>query len=150
MSRGQSTQFSIRANPTLHYTFQKSCEILPLLMDRASKFNQSLLSDGTTSFKFQINESASAHGGLGLVTTENISVAQDIIYKKQMLVVADNNHLKSTCDSCFLWLGSEIGKDGRIRAARDDKPSLDRCGGCKVVRYCSRVSYMRYYSLPHK
>jgi hypothetical protein len=118
-------------------------------MDRASKLNQSLR-DSTTSFKFQINESASAHGGLGLVTTENIPVAQDVICKKQMLVVADSNHLKSTCDNCFLWLGSEIRKDGRIRAAGDAEPSLDKCSRCKVVRYCSKVSYMRHYPLPHK
>ena len=119
-------------------------------MDRASKLNQSLLSDGTTSFKLQINESAAAHGGLGLVTTKNILVAQDIICKKQMLVVADSNHLNSTCDNCFLWLGSEIGKNGCIRAAGDAEPSLDRCRGCKVVRYCSKVSFMRYYFLCYK
>lgn len=118
-------------------------------MDRASKLNQSLLSDGTTSFKFQINEPASPHGGLGLVTTEDIPVAQDIICNKEMLVVADSNHLKSTCDNCFLWLGSEIGKDGRIRAAGDAEPRLDKCRGCKAVRYCSKVSFIRYHPLPY-
>jgi hypothetical protein len=35
---------------------------------------------------------ASACGGLGLVATENISAAEDVFSKKQMLVVADDSH----------------------------------------------------------
>lgn len=108
-------------------------------MDRASKPNQSL-SDSTTSVKLQINESASAYGGLGLVATENISAAADIVCKKQKLVLADDNQLKTTCGNYFMWLGSEIDANDRIRAAGDAEPTLDKCSGCKVVRYCSKES----------
>jgi RNase P subunit RPR2 len=109
-------------------------------MDRASKLNQSLLSNNTTTVKLQIKESASIYGGLGLVAIGNISAAEDIFFKKQMLIVADDNHLKTTCDNCFMWLGGEIGANGRLRAARDAETVLKRCNSCKVVRYCSKVS----------
>ena len=113
---------------------------------RASKLNQSLLSNSTTPVKLQINESASAYGGLGLVATENISAAEDILSKKQILVVADNNHFETTCNSCFMWLGSEIGTNDCIRAAGDTEPALKKCIDYKVVKYCSIVSYIHCFT----
>jgi hypothetical protein len=109
-------------------------------MDRASKLNQSLLSNSTNTVKLQVKESASVYGGLGLVAIENISAAEDILFKKQMLAVADDNHLKTTCDNCFLWVGSEIGANGCIRAAGYAETVFKKCSSCKVVWYCSRVS----------
>jgi hypothetical protein len=118
-----------------------------LMMDRTSKFNHLLFNGSTTAIKFQINEPPSIDGGLGLVAIENIAAAEDVFSMKQMLVVADDNHSKTTCDNCFLWIGSEIGANGRFRAAGDADVFMRKCNGCKVVRYCSKVTYIHGQSL---
>lgn len=79
----------------------------------------------------------------------SISAAQDILFQEQSLASADDKHLKTTYDNCLIWLGNEIKANERIRAAEDALPVLDRCSSCKVVRYCSRVSYSSCNPLKH-
>ncbi len=49
---------------------------------------------------------------------------------------SDKERMSDTCDNCLRWAGS------MLRQVIDSipAPSLSSCGGCKVVRYCSRVS----------
>ncbi|KAF4626186.1 hypothetical protein G7Y89_g11979 [Cudoniella acicularis] len=136
--------------PLLAHAFQEGPRLRRiLLMDRTSKLNQSL-SDNTNPIKLEIKELTTSHGGLGLITEENISTAEDIIYKKPMLLIADDNHLKTTCDNCFQWLGSEIDTNNPFTTAQQSKPTLLKCGGCKVVWYCSKSCQQKAWKHHHK
>jgi hypothetical protein len=55
-----------------------------------------------------------------------------------MVMAATYNHLQNICDNCFMFLASDIGPHGRIRAAGDRKESMQKCSGCKVVWYVQK------------
>ena len=105
-----------------------------------ASYQQRLRSDGTEiRFEFRIGPSSCQEAGLGLLAVDSIPAARDVICKQQFLVVADNNHLPSTCDYCFMWLGSSFTRDNRMKSAGDPEPVLKRCGGCRAVWYCAYV-----------
>src|SRR4051794_28534068 len=107
-------------------------------MDRTRFLNSALLPEGQYPFKLRIMQTALSDVDLGLSTTEPIPAAQDIFSKTLMMSAADGNHLETTCDYCFVWLGSGLTAAGRFKTT-EDTPVLRRCLGCMTVRYCSKV-----------
>lgn len=94
-------------------------------------------------FHLEIKPSEVPEKGFGLVTIKAVPAAEDIFAKEQLLCVAYNEHFDSTCDNCFLWLGSSINAQGLIHAPGDSIPTLKRCSGCKIVKYCEKVCRYR-------
>ena len=67
--------------------------------------------------------------GNGLFATENIKVGEDVMHAKSPFVaVLDKPRLDDTCSGCF----------GRRQMEGD--AFLKACTGCRVVKYCDRVS----------
>jgi hypothetical protein len=77
--------------------------------------------------------------GLGIVSMAHIGQGEDIFWKEQFCVVSDN-HLPITCDNCLQWMGSSIDANGRMCGIGGSGLKVKSCAGCKVVRYCSKVS----------
>lgn len=109
-------------------------------------YSDIIFAKALTSFKFDIVPSRIATGGFGLAAAAVIPAAEDIFRKDQLLTIPDKNHLVSTCDHCFRWLGDSINVQGRMYDATNNPAVLKRCSGCRKVRYCSGVSYLNYAS----
>lgn len=68
--------------------------------------------------------------GNGLFATKDINVGEDVLKTNRPFVaVLDTPKLEDTCSGCF-------GKKQFFDGAKPPKA----CTGCKVVRYCDRVS----------
>ena len=109
--------------------------------------DQSLLDGVGNRARLKLEKSTLAPGGLGLVAAVAIPESDDVFFKPQLLNVADNNHLPSTCDCCFMWLGDSVNLQTRKINAEGVWPTLKKCSGCGTVYYCSKVSDYRA-SLP--
>ena len=105
--------------------------------------DQSLLDGVDNRARLKVEKSTLAPGGLGLTAAVAISELDDVFFKPQLVHIADDNHLDSTCDGCFMWLGDSI--NFQTCTIKVDKvwPTLKKCIGCGVVRYCSKVSDYR-------
>ena len=67
--------------------------------------------------------------GNGLFATDDIKIGEDVIHAKVPFVaVLDTPRLEDTCAGCFGKKQLETG--GGLKA----------CTGCRVVKYCDRVS----------
>ena len=75
--------------------------------------------------------------GRGLFTTQAIEAGELVFLVDRPLVCMPSNpHLDETCYQCFMWLPSNTPRP------EDDARRLQSCMGCKVVKYCSKVSEM--------
>lgn len=75
--------------------------------------------------------------GNGLFATADIQVGADVVHAKVPFVaVLDTPRLGDTCSGCFGKKQMETGAD------------LKACTGCRVVKYCDRVSPRFYSDLP--
>ena len=73
--------------------------------------------------------------GRGLFTSHAIEAGELVfLLDRPLLCVPSNRHLDETCYHCFLWLPQNTPK------FEDDTRRLQGCMGCKVVKYCSKVS----------
>ena len=104
---------------------------------------QSLLDGDEIRARLKIGNSSLALGGLGLIAAVAISELDDVFFKPMLLHVADNNHFDSTCDGCSMWLGDSVNLQTRTINVEGVWPTLKKCNGCEVVRYCSKVSDYR-------
>lgn len=67
--------------------------------------------------------------GNGLFATTDIKVGEDVVHAKVPFVaVLDTPRLDDTCSACFGKRQMEAGTE------------LKACTGCRVVKYCDRVS----------
>jgi hypothetical protein len=67
--------------------------------------------------------------GNGLFATSDIKVGEDVLHAKVPFVaVLDTSRLEDTCSGCF-------GK-----RQMENSAELKACTGCRVVKYCDRVS----------
>lgn len=67
--------------------------------------------------------------GNGLFATSDIKVGEDVMHAKVPFVaVLDTSRLEDTCSGCF-------GK-----RQMENSAELKACTGCRVVKYCDRVS----------
>lgn len=105
--------------------------------------DQSLLDGVDDRARLKIERSSLALGGLGLSAAVAIPEFDDVFFKPQLLQVADNSHLHSTCDGCFTWLGDSVNFQTRKINVEGVWPTLKKCSGCETVRYCSKVSSHR-------
>ena len=72
---------------------------------------------------------ASEGMGNGLFATSDIKVGEDVLHAKVPFVaVLDTARLDDTCSGCFGKRQMDIGAE------------LKACTGCRVVKYCDRVS----------
>ena len=105
--------------------------------------DQSLLDGVDNRARLKVEKSTLALGFLGLTATMAMSELDDVFFKPQLLHLADNNHLDSTCDGCFMWLGDSVNLRTCTINVEGVWPTLKKCTGCGVVRYCSKVSDCR-------
>ena len=69
--------------------------------------------------------------GNGLFATEAVEVGEDVVHAKiPFVAVLDSPRLDDTCSGCF----------GRRQMEGDTE--LKACTGCRVVKYCDRVSLL--------
>lgn len=69
--------------------------------------------------------------GNGLFATSDIKVGEDVLHGTVPFVaVLDTLRLEDTCSGCF----------GKRQMETDAE--LKACTGCRVVKYCDRVSFM--------
>jgi SET and MYND domain-containing protein len=72
--------------------------------------------------------------GNGLFATTDIKVGEDVVRAKVPFVaVLDTPRLDDTCAACFGKRQMEAGTE------------LKACTGCRVVKYCDRVSLSCYF-----
>ena len=105
--------------------------------------DQSLLDGVDNGARLKVRKSTLAPGGLGLTTAVAIAELDHVFFKPQLLHLADNNHFDSTCDGCFMWLGDSVNLQTQTINVEGVWPTLKKCSGCEVVRYCSKVSDSR-------
>lgn len=74
--------------------------------------------------------------GNGLFATTDIKVGEDVVHANVPFVaVLDKPRLDDTCSACFGKRQMEAGTE------------LKACTGCRVVKYCDRVSFSRFGEL---
>lgn len=67
--------------------------------------------------------------GNGLFATADINPGEDVLHiKTPFVAVLDSPRLEDTCAGCYGKRQMETGND------------LKACTGCRVVKYCDRVS----------
>lgn len=68
--------------------------------------------------------------GTGLFATRAIKAEEAILQEERpLLAVLDSPRLKEACSWCFLYTGET-----------DDDVELKVCTGCKILRFCGKVS----------
>ena len=113
-------------------------------MNPSSMPDQSLFDGVENSVRLKIKTSNRALGGLGLTAAAAIPAAEDIFSKESLLHIADSVHFSTTCDHCFIWLGDTVNLKTSTISTGIGELALKKCSGCKVVHYCSSVSYYRH------
>lgn len=79
--------------------------------------------------------------GVGLFASRDIGAGQLILHINELFVsVPDTPHLDKTCSTCFLWLSGDQSENGTSVEGRNNVSRLKACMGCKVTKYCSKVS----------
>lgn len=74
--------------------------------------------------------------GNGLFATTDIKVGEDVVHAKVPFVaVLDKPRLDDTCSACFGKRQMETGTE------------LKACTGCRVVKYCDRVSLIYFWEV---
>ncbi|KAB8233323.1 S-adenosylmethionine-dependent methyltransferase [Aspergillus alliaceus] len=82
-----------------------------------------------------------APGGLGrgLFASDNINIGEDVLHiTSPFVAVLDTQRLGDTCSGC---LGSYH--------LQQRSPTLNRCAGCKVVKYCNRACQTKDWKYIH-
>lgn len=80
--------------------------------------------------------SPSPGAGTGIFAATNIPVGGTVmLIQRPFVAVLDTERLQDTCSGCL----------GQHHCNRDVKVELKACTGCRVVKYCNKVSW----SLPH-
>lgn len=92
-------------------------------------------------------------GGKGLFTTKSMKPGDAVLELSQPLAGAVYiNHLLDTCAECFVWTEDATRPSSTNDAADpvaltvagemavEGKNAVRACTGCKVLRYCSKVS----------
>jgi SET and MYND domain-containing protein len=73
--------------------------------------------------------------GNGLFATSDIKPGEDVLHiKTPFVAVLDSPRLEDTCAGCFGKRQMETGNE------------LKACTGCRVVKYCDRVSFRSFDS----
>jgi hypothetical protein len=91
----------------------------------------------------------SLNAGRCLFTSKEIGPGDLAFRIDHPLVLALNApRLRDTCERCLLWMGNgytgpEEGNDREVAPAGEHIHRLRDCQGCKVVRYCGKVSVFR-------
>lgn len=89
----------------------------------------------------KVKSKSTPTAGRSLFTTRDIGEGEEITRGRPFAAALDSKHLQHTCEHCFLWL-----PDGPQGGSRFDEKPLDgltklkACLGCRVVRYCTKVS----------
>ena len=100
-----------------------------------------LLNSVQTTIPLQILPSTIPGAGSGLFTSSELAGGQEIFrVEKPLVKCVSNEALDTTCDFCFYCTDSGLHPSGRFLTANDERPKVAACSGCKVVRYCSKVS----------
>lgn len=96
-----------------------------------------------------ISTQETPNAGKCLFTSKDIAPGE-LVFQigRPLVLVLDASRLKETCEGCLQWetgghVGSREGDDGRgtqCGRAGEDSKRLKDCMGCKVVRYCGKVS----------
>ena len=90
-----------------------------------------------------LTQRQTAYAGRGYFATRDIEPGERILQVREPLAYAiDSKRFQDTCESCLLQ-----GDFNSSHCARStsNTPTLRSCTGCKVVKYCRRVSIL---SLP--
>lgn len=86
-----------------------------------------------------ITKQAHNNAGKGLFASKAIEPGTEILRIDRPLVsVLDSPHLKDACSDCYVWVPK--GGMGQFGKERGTEARLRACQGCKIVRYCSKVS----------
>jgi SET and MYND domain-containing protein len=93
----------------------------------------------------RIGESSIPQAGSGLFAVNDIPAGSEIFHTSPLITVAESAQ-QGICDFCFLNSCSSVDRNGRFYSnAEDDvRPEITRCGACRVARYCSKVSPIRF------
>lgn len=86
--------------------------------------------------------SASANVSLiGLFVSKAIPAGEEAFrIDRPLVAVLDSTHLKDTCSNCHLWLAESGAYLDDGDAGERGKQKVKACLGCKVLKYCSKVS----------
>ena len=84
-------------------------------------------------------EKKSKTAGRGLFATENINAGDVILIEERPLVSAIDKELRyDICSWCFMTHGESLTQTGQ----EDPTLQVNRCSGCHVLAYCSKVSHL--------
>ncbi|KAK5418117.1 hypothetical protein LTR06_001866 [Exophiala xenobiotica] len=87
--------------------------------------------------------SATGQGGnYVLAARDHAAKSQLMLVDHPLLIALDTPQLSVNCYSCFRTPG-ELPRDGQ---GQGQGPSLQRCSGCKVVRFCDKICQKQAWS----
>jgi hypothetical protein len=98
---------------------------------------------GATAPPFYISKSANAQGksiGNGVFAGHGFKAGEEITSLERPLVGSlDSQYLQDTCSNCYVWTeGASTG----TRLYVPENIKVQKCAGCQMPRYCSKVRFL--------
>lgn len=88
-------------------------------------------------------EKKSKTAGRGLFAKENINAGDVILIEERPVVSVVVKGLRyDVCSWCFMTAGTPQVQTGQ----EDNNLRVNKCGGCHVLAYCSKVSHQSFVS----
>ena len=89
--------------------------------------------------------------GRGLYATDECEPGQLIFAIRPLLATLDLEHARDTCGNCFRSTQYELAADAQDASDQEGAIvaafKIQKCGGCRVVSYCSKVCSSKFISI---
>ena len=114
------------------------------------------MSSPSRSLPAHISIQETSNAGRCLITSKDIGPGELVFQIRRPLALAlDAPRLRETCEGCLQWVNDghigiredndDDGKGTLSERAIEDTRRLKDCMGCKVVRYCGKVSVFFFF-----
>ena len=102
---------------------------------------KNFLSKVETAITLNILPASIPGAGSGVFTSTDLAAGEEIFRVPGPLVSCTGNATTEfICDFCFYYEKSKVDPSGRFLTDNDQSRTVSVCNGCKLVRYCTKVS----------
>jgi hypothetical protein len=109
---------------------------------------KALVADLTTKYQLEMKQSNTLDAGSGLFTRSDVPANREVFHADPLIAIPQSEKREQVCDYYFkTWNGlatfhpvfDALNKSGVNVGS--SLPPFQRCGGCGVVYYCSKVCH---------